>query len=81
MFGRKFVFKGPFMMETKIPQAIGNQILPFKCSFSIGYGIDRKFLPIWVWVLDLNQNSGFGRTLRPRTGHFTKQTVQNIGAP
>ena len=33
-----------------------------KCGFSIGYGIGRKYWPIWVSVLDLNQNSGFGRT-------------------
>ena len=34
-----------------------------QCSFGIGYGIGRKYLPIWVSVLNLNQNSGFGRTL------------------
>ena len=52
------------MME-KIRHAIGNQILPLKCSLGIGYGIGRKYLPIWVLVsvLDLNQNSVFGRTL------------------
>ena len=34
-------------------------------GFGIGYGIGRKYRPIWVsvWILDLNQNSGFGRTL------------------
>ena len=62
MFGRKFGFKGPFMME-KIPHAIGNYILPLICSFGIGCGIGRKYLTIWVSVSDLNQNSGFGRTL------------------
>ena len=69
MFGRKFGFRGPFMME-KIPHAIGNQILPLKCSFGIGYGIGRKYLPIWVWVSvsDLNQNSGFGLTDQPLFG-------------
>ena len=32
----------------------------------IGYSISRKYRPIWVSVsvLDLNQNSGFVRTLR-----------------
>ena len=36
-----------------------------KCGFDIGYGILRKYQPIWVsvLVLDRNQNSGFGRTL------------------
>jgi hypothetical protein len=31
----------------------------------MGYGIGRKYWPIWVsvLVLDQNQNSGFGRTL------------------
>ena len=52
------------MMEKKIPDAIGNQILPLKCSFGIRYGIGRKYLPIWV--SDLNQNSGFGRTLQQK---------------
>ena len=35
------------------------------CGFGIGYGIDQKYLPIWVLVSvsDLNQNSGFSRTL------------------
>ena len=34
-----------------------------KCGF--GYNIGRKYRPIWVSVSvsDLNQNSGFGRTL------------------
>ena len=33
----------------------------------MGYGIGRKYLPIWisVSVSNLNQNSGFGRTLSP----------------
>ena len=36
-----------------------------KCGFGIGYGIGRKYLPIWVLVSvsDLNQNSGFSRSL------------------
>ena len=65
MFGRKFGFRGPFMME-KTPHAISNQILPLECSFGIGYNIDRKYLPIWVLVSvqDQNQSSGFGCTLR-----------------
>jgi hypothetical protein len=31
----------------------------------MGYGINQKYLPIWVSVSvsDRNQNSGFGRTL------------------
>ena len=51
-------------MIEKIPHTIGNLIFPLKCGFSIGYGIGRKYLPIWVLVLvsDLNQISGFGRT-------------------
>ena len=32
-------------------------------GLGIGYGIGRKYWPIWVLVSDLNQNSGFGRTL------------------
>ena len=34
-------------------------------GFSIGYGIDQKYQPIWVSasVSDLNQDSDFGRTL------------------
>ena len=54
-----------FKMEKKIPRTIGNQILPLKYGFGIGYGIGQKYQPIWVWisVLDLNQNSSFGRTL------------------
>ena len=37
-----------------------------KCGFGIGYGIGRKYRPIWVSVSvsDLNQNSGLGRTLQ-----------------
>ena len=36
-----------------------------KCGFSVGYGIIWKYWPLWisVSVLDLNQNSGFSRTL------------------
>ena len=35
----------------------------------LGVGIGRKYLPIWVsvLVLELNQNSGFGRTLDRRS--------------
>ena len=47
----------------KNPHAIGSYILPLKWSLGIGYGICRKYLPIWVSVADRNWNSGFGRTL------------------
>ena len=52
-------------MIEKIPHTIGNYIFSLKCGFGIGYGIGWKYQPIWVsvLVLDLNQNSGFGRTL------------------
>ena len=48
-------------MKGKMP----HEIFPLKFSFSIGYGIGPKYLPIWVLVsvLNLNQNSGFIRTL------------------
>ena len=37
---------------------------PFEmCGFGISYGIGQKYQKIWVSVLDLNQNSGFGHTL------------------
>ena len=64
MFGRKFGFRGPFMMK-KNTSCIGNYILPLKCSLGIGYCMGQKYLPIWVSVLvsDLIQNSGFGCTL------------------
>ena len=57
------------MMET-IPHTISNYILPLKCGFGIGYGIGRKYPPIWVSVSvsDLNQNCGFGRTLLQTAG-------------
>ena len=60
IFVSKFGFRGPFIMG-KIP----HKIFPLKCGFDIGYGIGRKYRPIWVSVSvsDLNQNSGFGRTL------------------
>ena len=60
MFGSKFGFRAPFMMG-KMP----HKIFPLKCSFGIGYGIGRKYRPMWisVSVSDLNQNSGFSRTL------------------
>ena len=68
MFGRKFVFRGPFMMEknTSCYQQLDSKSkinLDLKCGFSIGYGIGRKYQPILVSVSVLNQNSGFGRTL------------------
>ena len=55
MFGRKkFGISGPFMMETNTS---GYWWLdsPFKVWF--------QYRPIWVWVSDLNQNSGFCGTL------------------
>ena len=45
----------------KIPHTIGNYILP--CGFDIVYRISQKYRPIWVLVLVLDQNSGFGCTL------------------
>ena len=50
-------------MMRKKPPTFGNQILPSKYGFGIGYGIGRKYRPIWVLVLvlDLIQNSGFSR--------------------
>ena len=61
MFGRKFGFRGPFMMEKTLMLSVTR----LKFSFGIDYGIGQKYLPIWVSVSvsDLNQNSGFGRTL------------------
>ena len=52
-------------MIEKISHTIDNYIFPLKYGFGIGYGIGQKYQPIWVWisVLDLNQNSSFGRTL------------------
>ena len=46
-------------MIEQIPHTIGNYIFPLKCGFSIGYGIDQKYQPIWVSVLasDLIQAS------------------------
>ena len=51
-------------MMKKIPPSISNYILYLKCGFGIGYGIGRKYWPMWVLVSvsDLNQN-GLGRTL------------------
>ena len=65
MFGRKF--------DEKNPHAIGNWILPLRCSFGIGYGISRKYLQIWVSVSDRNKNSGFSRTLHTCKDHGTHQ--------
>ena len=52
-------------MMKKIPCTIGNYIFSLKCGFGIGYGIGPKYWPIWVSVSvsNLNQNSGFSRTL------------------
>ena len=40
-----------------------SHVFPLKCGFSIGYGIGRKYRPMWVSVSDLNQNGDFGHTL------------------
>ena len=49
------------------------------CGFGIGYGIGRKYQPIWVLVsvLDLNQNSGFGRTLE----HTVLNYILQLSSP
>ena len=52
-------FKGPFYDWKNTPY----YNFPMKCGFIIGYSIGWKYQPIWVSVSDLNQNSGFGRTL------------------
>ena len=65
------------MME-KIPYSVGNYILPLKCNFGISYGIGQKYLPIWVSVSDLNQNSGFGRTLTELLRDALLKKVVNI---
>ena len=46
-------------------EKVGNWIFPLKSGYGIGYSIARKYRPIWVSVSvsDLNQNSGFRRTL------------------
>ena len=51
-----------------IPHTIGKCIFCLKFGFGIGYGIGPKYRPIWVSVSDLNQNSGFDRTL-PKIDH------------
>ena len=67
MFGRKFGFKGPFMME-KIPHAIGNQILSLKCSFGIVYSIGQKYV---------SANLGFGFGIGPKPKQwFRSYTTQ-----
>ena len=78
MIGRKFGFRGHFMME-KIPHAIGNQILPLKWYFGIGYSNGRKYQPIWVLflILDLNQNSALGRTL-PASPFILPMVISNV---
>ena len=52
-------------------------ILPLKCGFGIGYGIGRKYRPIWVSVSvsDLDQNSGFGRTLIAGSWHLYPEST------
>ena len=66
MFGSKFGFRHPFMME-KYPVLMVTKFLSLKCGLGIGYGIGRKYRPFWfsALVLDLNQNSGYG----PYTSH------------
>ena len=56
----QFGLKGPFRIE-KIPHTTFH----LKCGFGIGYGMGWKCRPIWisVSVSNLNQSSGFGRTL------------------
>jgi hypothetical protein len=48
-------------------------------GFGMGYGIGRKYWPIWVLVsvLNLNQSSGFGRSLSKMLSlnhHYYKMT-------
>ena len=52
------------LLWLKKTHTIGNKILPLKCGYGIGYGISRKYQPIWILVSvwDLNRNSGFSRT-------------------
>ena len=66
---------GPFYDE-KIPHTIGNQIFSLKCGFGIGYGIGRKYRPIWVSVLDLNQSSGIGHTLGQSRSYYILQSYK-----
>ena len=49
-----------------------------KCGFGIGYGSGHQYPPIWVSVSvsDLNQISGFGRTL---AGGSTSSTTLKLG--
>ena len=60
-------------MIEKIPHTIGNLIFPLKC----GYGIGRKYQPIWVSVsvLGRNQNSAFGRTLALGTDKALNEVI------
>ena len=65
----------------KIPCNIDNQIFSLKCGFGIGFG--RKYLPMWVSVLDLNQNSGFSRTLilthvKLKVCFLKQNSIQNL---
>ena len=63
------------MME-KIPYSVGNYILPLKCNFGISYGIGQKYLPIWVSVSDLKQDSDFSSKLRYWTKKLTSSKAQ-----
>ena len=69
------LYQGPFYDE-KIPHTIGNQIFSLKC----GFGVSQKYQPIQVSasISDLNQNSGFGRTL-PQNNSFcqSRKTLKN----
>ena len=54
MFGRKFGFGGPFMMEKLTP--------PFKMwfGFQLLYRPKVSVILVSVLILDLNQYGGFG---------------------
>ena len=68
-------FQGSYY-DGKIPHTIGTLIFPLICGFGIGYSIGQKYRPIWASVLDLYQNSVFGRTLIHReTRHQLFQCI------
>ena len=45
IFGSKFGFSGPLMIEIIPHNIISNWIFPLKCGFGIGYDIGRNFRP------------------------------------
>ena len=55
---------GAFLWWKKYPIVSVTRFF-LECGFGIGYGISQKYRAIWVsvLVLDINQISGFGRTL------------------